>query len=71
MMRLLAFAVAAASVAVSTAADVDTCPGYTASKVVTKGSSLTADLTLAGAACNAYGEDIQKLKLQVDYETGV
>jgi alpha-glucosidase len=49
---------------------VDSCPGYTASNVVTAESSLTADLTLAGAACNAYSDDIKDLKLVVEYQTG-
>jgi alpha-glucosidase len=51
-------------------AAVDSCPGYTASNVVTTDSSLTADLTLAGAACNAYSDDIKDLKLLVEYQTG-
>jgi hypothetical protein len=51
-------------------AAVDSCPGYTASNVVTTDSGLTADLTLAGAACNAYSDDIKDLKLVVEYQTG-
>jgi alpha-glucosidase len=51
-------------------AAVESCPGYTASNVVTTESSLTADLTLAGAACNAYSDDIKDLKLVVEYQTG-
>jgi alpha-glucosidase len=47
------------------------CPGYNASNVKTTSSSLTADLTLAGAACNTYGEDITQLVLQVVYEAGI
>jgi alpha-glucosidase len=46
------------------------CPGYMASNVVKTDSSLTADLTLAGPACNAYSEDIKNLKLLVEYQTG-
>lgn len=49
---------------------VDSCPGYTASNVVDSGTTLTADLSLAGAACNAYGEDLSDLKLSVEYQTG-
>ena len=46
------------------------CPGYTASKVMTTDSSLTADLTLASLpGCNVYGEDIVNLKLLVEYQT--
>jgi alpha-glucosidase len=46
------------------------CPGYKASNVKTTGSSLTADLKLAGAACNVYGDDLASLTLEVVYETG-
>ncbi|OAL53895.1 hypothetical protein IQ07DRAFT_322572 [Pyrenochaeta sp. DS3sAY3a] len=45
------------------------CPGYIASHVSVTESSLTADLTLAGAACNVFSDDIVSLKLKVDYET--
>jgi alpha-glucosidase len=45
------------------------CPGYKASNVQTTASSLTADLSLAGAACNAYGTDLTDLRLSVVYET--
>jgi len=45
------------------------CPGYTASNVQDNGSTVTADLALAGAACNVYGDDIKNLKLQVEYQT--
>ncbi|KAF2853273.1 glycoside hydrolase family 31 protein [Plenodomus tracheiphilus IPT5] len=48
---------------------VDSCPGYAASNVVTTESTLTADLTLAGAACNVYSDDIEDLKLSVEYQT--
>jgi hypothetical protein len=46
------------------------CPGYSASNLKDDGSTVTADLTLAGAACNAYGKDITNLKLLVEYQTG-
>lgn len=45
------------------------CPGYTASNVQTTATGLTADLTLAGPACNAYSDDLQDLTLAVTYET--
>ncbi|KAK4190695.1 glycosyl hydrolases family 31-domain-containing protein [Podospora australis] len=45
------------------------CPGYKASNVRTSGSGLTADLRLAGPACNTYGTDLEKLRLEVTYET--
>ncbi|KAF2646100.1 hypothetical protein P280DRAFT_512306 [Massarina eburnea CBS 473.64] len=47
----------------------DSCPGYTASNVQDDGARVTADLTLAGTACNAYGTDLVDLKLEVVYET--
>ncbi len=45
------------------------CPGYSASNVETTRNTLTADLTLAGEACNAYGTDLEELTLEVTYET--
>ena len=47
-----------------------TCPGYAATNVVTTASTLTADLHLAGPACNLYGTDLIDLKLVVEYQTG-
>jgi hypothetical protein len=52
-------------------ADPNACPGYTASNVVTTDSTLTADLTLAGTACNVYSEDLQDLKLLVEQQNGM
>jgi hypothetical protein len=46
------------------------CPGYTASNVTTTPTSLTAQLKLAGTACNQYGDDIDDLVLNVEYQTG-
>lgn len=54
------------STAVSNIAD---CPGYVASNVVKTDNSLTADLMLAGSACNTFSEDISNLKLIVEYQT--
>ena len=51
-------------------ATLDACPGYKATNVKSDGSTLTADLSLAGKACNVFGTDIQQLKLEVAYETG-
>lgn len=45
------------------------CPGYVASNVEETGSSLTANLKLAGEACNVYGRDLVDLKLLVEYQT--
>ncbi|CAL1703163.1 unnamed protein product [Somion occarium] len=47
----------------------DACPGYKATHVNVGGAKLTANLELAGTACNVFGPDINKLKLEVTYET--
>ena len=63
--------VANASAAALASRSATACPGYKATNVKTKqGSIVSADLTLAGAACNVYGTDLDNLVLQVDYETG-
>jgi alpha-glucosidase len=59
------------SVILTRAADPGTCPGYTATNINVTDSGLTADLSLAGAACNAYSEDLQELKLVVEHQTGM
>ncbi|ORY57259.1 family 31 glycosyl hydrolase [Pseudomassariella vexata] len=46
-----------------------TCPGYKALNVQTSSSGLTADLTLAGDSCDAYGTDLIDLTLEVSYDT--
>lgn len=70
----VAAATASASSLVSSSASHDdplaACHGYKASRVQTTASGLTADLTLAGKACNVYGTDLKDLTLQVVYETG-
>ncbi|PNY25265.1 alpha/beta-glucosidase agdC [Tolypocladium capitatum] len=53
----------------ASAASLDACPGYQASNVQTSDSGLTADLQLAGPACNTYGTDLVNLTLTVQYET--
>lgn len=45
------------------------CPGYTASNVVQTAFGVTADLALAGAACNVYGTDVNFLSLTVEYQS--
>lgn len=45
------------------------CPGYKASNVEKSSSGLTADLTLAGPACNVYGNDIHNLILSVEHQS--
>ena len=52
------------------AASVDDCGGYAASNVATTPNTITADLTLNGEPCNVYGQDLQNLKLLVEYQTG-
>ncbi|KAL5417843.1 hypothetical protein PMIN03_001333 [Paraphaeosphaeria minitans] len=48
---------------------IDDCPGYEASNVKRGDSTITADLTLAGDACNVYSPDIKRLKLVVEYQS--
>lgn len=45
------------------------CPGYAASNIQTTSTTITAHLTLAGTPCNAYGDDLHDLILDVTYET--
>lgn len=48
----------------------DVCPGYIATNVELVGETgLTAHLTLAGAPCNVYGNDVHNLDLLVEYQT--
>lgn len=54
----------------SNASSLASCPGYKASNIQTTSTSLSADLTLAGTACNAYSSDISDLTLTVEYQTG-
>ncbi|KND87644.1 putative alpha/beta-glucosidase agdC [Tolypocladium ophioglossoides CBS 100239] len=62
--------VASAAALVSRDGDsLGSCPGYKASNVKATDSGLTADLSLAGAPCNAYGTDLKDLTLTVTYET--
>jgi hypothetical protein len=46
------------------------CPGYRASNVQQSANGLTADLNLAGPACNIFGTDLRNLTLTVEYQTG-
>lgn len=59
-----------AAVALEPRASNEDCAGYTATNVNQQGSSLTADLTLAGDHCDSYGTDLENLKLLVEYQTG-
>ena len=44
------------------------CPGYRASNVQVTESGFTAYLDLAGAACNVYGNDVEHLTLDVEFQ---
>ena len=50
--------------------DLDDCPGYSTSNIQQFGQRLTADLSLAGDACNTYGSDLPDLKLLVEEQSG-
>ncbi|EIW75810.1 glycoside hydrolase family 31 protein [Coniophora puteana RWD-64-598 SS2] len=49
--------------------NVTSCPGYTLQDLKQSDTGLTAHLNLAGEACNAFGNDIQNLTVEVTYET--
>lgn len=66
------FIAGASAAAVLATRDSTSCPGYKATNVQTQhGSVVSADLILAGSACNLYGTDLDNLVLQVEYETGM
>jgi alpha-glucosidase len=46
------------------------CSGYTATNIQQTNNGLTADLHLAGRACDVYGVDLPNLTLTVEYQTG-
>ncbi|KAG8875707.1 hypothetical protein FRB97_004788 [Tulasnella sp. 331] len=66
---LVGLASSTAASLIQRSAGVDSCPGYDVQNPQTSGSSFTANLVLAGKACNIYGPDLQKLDLAVTYET--
>jgi alpha-glucosidase len=45
------------------------CPGYKATGVKYKANGFTADLNIAGAYCQAFGNDVATLKILVEYQT--
>ena len=53
----------------ATAPDPQACPGYKASNVVNGSQGFTADLNIASTNCQAYGNDIADLTLEVSYQT--
>ena len=70
MLMLCRFLPLAAFLAIAAnAAAVEKCPGYVATNVKSNGATLTANLQLAGTACNAYGYDLKELLLKVEYQT--
>lgn len=50
--------------------DLTSCPGYTVSSVTNTSNTITANLKLAGTACNVNGADVADLQLLVEYQTG-
>ncbi|TFK33736.1 glycosyl hydrolases family 31-domain-containing protein [Crucibulum laeve] len=54
---------------VTNSLNVSSCPGYTLGSVKETKTGLTAQLSLAGSACNAFGNDIANLTIQVTYES--
>ncbi|EME46003.1 glycoside hydrolase family 31 protein [Dothistroma septosporum NZE10] len=49
--------------------DAQKCPGYKALNHKDTAQGFTADLTIAGANCQAFGNDISDLQLEVQYQT--
>ncbi|KAG1814614.1 glycoside hydrolase family 31 protein [Suillus subaureus] len=49
--------------------NVTDCPGYTLGSLQESDIGLTAQLTLAGPACNAFGLDIANLTIEVTYQS--
>lgn len=68
IMRLHFLTLALTSLAIS--ARSESCPGYALTDIKQTANSLTGSLSLAGDACNAYGEDIKDLRLLVEYQSG-
>ncbi|EJD48260.1 hypothetical protein AURDEDRAFT_61187 [Auricularia subglabra TFB-10046 SS5] len=66
---LLTFALLAQSVAAAVDPKLANCPGYKAENVVVSELAITADVNIAGKACNAYSRDLNNLRLVVQYQT--
>ncbi|KAF8629789.1 hypothetical protein AX17_005568 [Amanita inopinata Kibby_2008] len=49
--------------------NVANCPGYQLKSLTENKKGLTAQLQMAGAACNAFGHDMSALTVEVTYET--
>jgi alpha-glucosidase len=52
-----------------TAPNAQDCPGYQASNVADTDRGFMADLTIAGEHCQAFGNDIDNLILEVQYQS--
>ena len=52
-----------------TAPNAQNCPGYKAFNVADTDRGFTADLTIAGEHCQAFGNDVDNLVLEVQYQT--
>ena len=52
----------------NSAPDSQACPGYKASNLVNNTQGFTADLAIAGSNCQAFGNDIADLTLEVAYQ---
>jgi len=69
-MRFIRLLFTAALAAAVNGADITSCSGYKASNVLHSGSTITANLNLAGSACDVFGKDLDNLRLLVEYQTG-
>ncbi|KAL5534874.1 hypothetical protein ACEPAG_1339 [Sanghuangporus baumii] len=49
--------------------NVSTCPGYTLQSLQNTSTGFVAGLALAGPACNAFGNDVANLTVEVSYES--
>lgn len=45
------------------------CPGYKANNIKHTSLGISATLTLAGNACNVYGDDVDSLQFSVEYQS--
>jgi hypothetical protein len=57
--------------ALEAASDHSSCQGYSVHNIIRKKWALEADLDLLGHGCAIYGPDVPKLRLSVEYQTGM
>jgi alpha-glucosidase len=67
---LLLLALKTSLAVAATSNTLDACPGYDAVNIQATETDLTADLILAGEPCGIYGEELKKLSLHVQYQSG-